>query len=84
MTKGYNCAMPRVATLTGNIAVYMYGDDHPPPHVHVYAGEQEASMALDGTIVVGALDKATRKMSRVWVVANASCLAKYWKELGNK
>ncbi|MBL0194833.1 MAG: hypothetical protein IPQ09_11520 [Myxococcales bacterium] len=52
--------------------------------MHVYAGEQEASMALDGTIVVGALDKATRKMSRVWVVANASCLAKYWKELGNK
>ena len=76
--------MPRVATLTGNIAVYMYGDDHPPPHVHVYAGAQEASMALDGTIVVGGLDKATRKVSRAWVVANASYLAKYWKELGNK
>lgn len=38
-------AMPRISNFYG-IAVYMYYEDHAPPHFHAIYGEHEAVMEI--------------------------------------
>jgi len=37
--------MPRITTIR-NLRIYMYANDHPPPHVHVHSPEFSVRIAL--------------------------------------
>lgn len=75
--------MPRVATLAGNIAIFMYAKDHNPAHVHVIAGDSDAAMTFDGAILVGKLPAKVRKVAAAWVVQNKGMLVALWEELSS-
>ncbi len=49
--------MPEISRFYGIIIKMLYSDDdkHSKPHVHVYYGEYEASISLDGEVLDGKL-----------------------------
>lgn len=73
--------MPRVATLAGNIAIYMYRKDHNPPHVHVVLADVEAALAFDGSVLIGKLPAKALKAAKAWIVANKAELEVLWEEM---
>jgi hypothetical protein len=72
--------MPEVARFDG-VRVALYYHDHPPPHVHVHAGGQEASIAIaDGDLLSGALPRRQRALFEEWRVARVDELLAAWEE----
>ncbi len=72
--------MPRIANLDG-LVVKLYFNDHPPPHVHVYAGRvgqpgvQMARISIDtGELIDGRLASAKVATLRNWC-ATPRCTA---------
>jgi hypothetical protein len=72
-----------------------YSNDHPPRHVHGFAGEAEAIVDLrfDGTVALAARDDAVRpanaKRSDVKKILNAAArnfeaLVALWEEVHDK
>jgi Domain of unknown function (DUF4160) len=57
--------MPRISAFYG-ITIAMYWDerDHQVPHFHAEYGGQVASIALDGSIIAGALPPRARRLVR--------------------
>ena len=49
--------MPEISRFYGIIVKMIYNDNdkHHKPHVHVYYGEYETSVGLDGTVLEGRL-----------------------------
>ncbi|MCC6806894.1 MAG: DUF4160 domain-containing protein [Deltaproteobacteria bacterium] len=72
--------MPRIATLN-DIAIYIYGDDHNPPHVHAISGDHEALIEISSLRVIG--DLPTRKLARVlaWMRTNQATLVAEWRRI---
>ena len=71
--------MPRVSFFYG-IAIYMYWNerDHPVPHFHAIQAEQEASIAVDGVLLAGQLDR--RALSLVlWTRLHRGELLANWE-----
>ncbi len=59
--------MPRISYFYG-IAVYMYYDDHAPPHLHIRYAEHEAKVLIEGgAVLVGSLPRRALKLVRVWL-----------------
>jgi hypothetical protein len=48
--------MPTISSFFG-IVVRMYFDEHPPPHFHVYAGDQSAAIDIDTLELSGPFHK---------------------------
>ncbi len=58
--------MPRLSTFYG-VAVYMYYQDHMPPHFHAIYGEYEATFAIEtGSVLEGTLPRTARKLVSEW------------------
>ncbi len=59
--------MPRISSFYG-ITIAMYWDerDHQVPHFHAEYAGQVASVALDGSIIAGALAPRARRLVREW------------------
>ena len=47
-----NVRVPRISAFYG-IVIWMYYDDHNPPHFHATYGEHEALIEIDGLDVLG-------------------------------
>ena len=59
--------MPRISEFHG-IVVYMYYDDHEPPHFHAYYGQHEAVIEIvEGTIARGYLPPHVARVVRRWL-----------------
>ena len=59
--------------------VYMFYDDHDPPHVHVRHGDHRAKVDLDGNILNGSLDSPARvRLLRYWLELNRDRLVENW------
>jgi hypothetical protein len=58
-----------------SIAIYIYGNDHPPPHVHAVSAEYLASIRIsDGKVTNGKMpSKQLRKVTR-WIEQNRDML----------
>ena len=71
--------MPEISRFYG-IAVYIYFDDHAPPHFHaVYAG-QEAVFAIENAAVMdGKLPARAEKLVREWAKLRKSELRAAWE-----
>ena len=62
--------MPELSRFYGLIIKMMYMDDgqHNKPHIHVYYGEYEASIGIDGELLAGSLPVKQMKLVEAWLV----------------
>ena len=62
--------MPELSRFYGVIIKMMFMDDeqHHKPHVHVYYGEYEASVGIDGELLAGALPVKQLRLVQAWLV----------------
>lgn len=71
--------MPRISQFYG-ITIYMYFDDHAPPHRHAFFGENEALVEIaTGTLFGGALPRRAAKLVKEWVGLHRDQLVENWR-----
>ena len=61
--------MPELSRFAGIIIKMIYRDNkqHNKPHIHAYYGEYEASIGIDGELLVGSLPAKQYKMVVGWL-----------------
>lgn len=76
--------MPTIASFEG-LVVKLYFSDHPPPHIHVYAGRvgrpgvQTARFSIEtGEKLAGKLPAAKITTTRRWCERHREALRKDW------
>ncbi len=76
--------MPRIASFQG-LVVKLYFGDHPPPHVHIYAGRvgrpgvQAARFSIDsGDLIDGTLPAAKLAAATSWCRRHREALSADW------
>jgi len=72
--------MPLISEFFG-LKVYMYWNDHNPPHFHVQYAGKEAVFNLDGDMIEGFVPKRQKRMVQVWIDINQDALYENWKLL---
>jgi hypothetical protein len=71
--------MPEIARFYG-ITIFMYFNDHAPPHLHARYGRTKAMVRLsDGAVLRGELPSTARKLVSEWVQAHQSELQENWR-----
>ena len=71
--------MPRISTYYG-IAVYMYFQDHAPPHFHAIYGEHEAMVEIaTAQTLEGALPSRAMKLVKAWAKLHRQELRENWE-----
>ena len=72
--------MPEISRFYGISVKMLYMDDsqHHKPHVHVYYGEYEASVGIDGEMLAGSLPTKQYKLVAAWLVLHEDELYKAW------
>ena len=77
--------MPVLSTFYG-IIVRMYKENsgkHNMPHIHAEYSGEEVVVALDGTVIEGAIPKAKMKLLDAWMEIHREDLEVNWKLLSN-
>lgn len=70
--------MPEISRFLG-IVIFMYFDDHAPPHFHVKYNEFRASMDIASmNIIVGNLPARVRSLVEEWAELHREELAEMW------
>jgi hypothetical protein len=73
--------VPRIAEFDG-IVVYIYFDEHVPPHFHAVYGEHEAVIDFTTCVLVeGSLPRAKLRRTIAWARENQSMLTVKWAEI---
>lgn len=71
--------MPRLSYFYG-ISIYLYYEDHPPPHVHARYADHEAKVSIrDGEILEGSLPRRAERLVAEWVSLHLDELAASWE-----
>ena len=72
--------MPELSRFCGIIVKMIYNDNdkHHKPHVHVYYGEYEASVGLDGEVLEGSLPLKQYRLLSGWMALHEDELYKAW------
>lgn len=60
--------------------IFNDNDKHHKPHVHVYYGENEASVALDGEVLEGRLPVKQYRMVAGWMAIHEDELYDAWNK----
>ncbi len=72
--------MPKVSQFFG-ISIYLYYDDHRPPHFHAIYGEFEAVIGIDDCGVVrGKLPPRALGLVIEWATLHRGELAEVWRQ----
>lgn len=75
--------MARICEFYG-VSIYMYPNDHPPPHLHAWHGGAEAKLSIrTGEVIAGWLPKASLRAVRRWIRANPQELEENWIRVWN-
>lgn len=70
--------MPRISEFFG-VVIYMYFNDHMPPHFHAEYGEFEALYEIDTLdILRGGLPRRAHSMVAEWALAHRAELRDNW------
>jgi hypothetical protein len=70
--------VPRLSEFYG-IVIYMYWQDHSPPHFHaIYAGNEAQVRISDGSIIAGYLPTTAARLVREWADVRRVELAANW------
>ena len=73
--------MPCIDTIKG-VKMYIYSNDHVPPHIHAIYGEYEALISIrDAAILRGELPSNKRKIAFAFVNENFEDLLETFYEL---
>ena len=71
--------MPRISEFFG-ISIYMYYNDHPPPHFHAIYGQFEATVRIDSIdILEGSLPHRAERLVFEWANLYKNELQIDWK-----
>lgn len=71
--------MPRISTFYG-IAIYMYYQDHAPPHFHAIYNECDAAVTIEtNEILDGRLPRRARAMVFEWAAFHRGELRRAWE-----
>ena len=72
--------MPEISRFQGMIIklIFLDNDKHHKPHVHVYYGEYEASVGLDGELLSGSIPLKKLKLLQAWMILHEDELYKAW------
>ncbi|MGD9998025.1 MAG: DUF4160 domain-containing protein [Ilumatobacteraceae bacterium] len=71
--------MPRISEFYG-IVIYMYFQDHNPPHFHAIYAEYEALIRIDnGEVIRGRLPKTAGGLVEQWRQLHVSDLTGNWQ-----
>ncbi len=74
--------MPEISRFFG-IVIQMYGNDHPPPHLHAIYNEFRAVIEIQtGEILQGSLPGKQLKFVQVWTEIHKEDLLKNFETLG--
>jgi Domain of unknown function (DUF4160) len=70
--------VPRLSFFYG-IAIYLYYEDLPPPHVHARYGGDEAKVSIvSGQVIEGSLPRRAARLVAEWVGEHSDELAACW------
>jgi len=70
--------MPAISAFYG-IIIYMWYDDHNPPHFHAEYGEYTALFNFDGDIIDGDFPAKKHKLISAWAEIHREELDANWK-----
>lgn len=72
--------MPEISRFYGIVIKMVFNDDdkHHKPHIHVYYGEYEASVALDGEVLDGKLPVRQYRLVNGWLALHEEELYNAW------
>lgn len=72
--------MPELSRFQGMIIKMIYGDtiQHNKPHIHVYCGEHEASVGIDGELLAGSLPVKKLTILQAWLILHEDELYIAW------
>lgn len=71
--------MPRLSEFYG-IVIYMYWEDHAPPHFHAIYGGHEAVVRIeDGSFIRGDLPRTARRLVLMWREMHVDELYVNWR-----
>ena len=74
--------MPEISRFFGIVIKMIFNDNdkHHKPHVHVYYGEYEASVALDGEVLDGKLPTKQYRLVSGWLALHEDELYEAWNK----
>ena len=75
--------MPCISSFYG-LLIYMYGDDHNPPHFHINFGGEWSICDLEGNIIEGNLPPSKQKLIIAWAELHHDELVANWELAKNK
>lgn len=72
--------MPELSRFFGIVVKMLYMDNlqHNKPHIHVYYGDYEASVGIDGELLAGSMPVKQLKIIQAWVIIHEDELYKAW------
>lgn len=72
--------MPELSRFYGIVVKMLYSDtvQHNKPHIHVYCGDFEASVSIDGEIIAGSLPVKKLKILQAWIILHEEELYEAW------
>ncbi len=72
--------MPELARFYGIVIKMIFNDNgqHNKPHFHVYYGEYEASVGVDGELLAGSLPVKQLRLVQAWAAIHEEELYKAW------
>lgn len=72
--------MPELSRFQGMIIklIFLDNEQHHKPHVHVYYGEYEASVGIDGELLSGSLPIKKLKLLQAWMILHEEELYIAW------
>lgn len=76
--------MPEISRFYG-IVIFMYYNDHNPPHFHAKYGDDQAIFSIsDMSIIEGSLPRRAVEMINEWGRMNKGQLMKNWENARNE
>ncbi len=72
--------MPELARFYGIVIKMIFNDNgqHNKPHFHVYYGEYEASVGIDGELLAGSLPVKQLRLVQAWATIHEEELYQAW------
>jgi len=74
--------MPEISSFYG-ILIYMYFNEHNPPHFHVKYGDYKAIITIEDGIVKGSLPRRALNLIYDWLDLHKEDLMENWRRLEN-
>ena len=73
--------MPRIGEVLG-VLIYVYAEDHNPPHIHAIYGDEEMKIEIaTGTVLAGSLPGSKQALALNWLRANRAAALDAWARM---